>query len=89
MCKLASKMSPLISEGQNKAFHTQGSMAELAYATVSKTAVTFGVRVQIPLLLPPQTIVCKYEYGRSLSYGIYPLAIRACRLWKCNLRQSH
>ena len=30
----------------------QGSMAEQAYAAVSKTAVGNGVRVQPPLLLP-------------------------------------
>ena len=44
-------MFPLIDEGQNKA-HYQGSMAELAYAAVSKTAAGNGVRVQSPLLLP-------------------------------------
>lgn len=40
-------------KGKTKPLY-QGSMAELAYAAVSKTAAGNGVRVRSPLLLPSQ-----------------------------------
>ena len=72
-CKFPPKMSPLISEGQTKSF-ARGSMAEQAYAAVSKTAAGNGVRVQISLLPPSQALACTYQNGRSFFLWHLPLS---------------
>ena len=87
-CKFPYKMFPLIDEGQNKA-HYQGSMAELAYAAVSKTAAGNGVRVRSPLLLPSQAMPAQITMEGAICHVVYPLAICTCWLRQCHLCQSH
>ena len=66
-----------------------GSMAELAYAAVSKTAAGNGLRVRSPLLLPSQAMPAQITMEGAICHGVYPLAICTCWLRQCHLCQSH
>ena len=50
---------------------TYGSMAELAYAAVSKTAAGNGLRVRFPLLLPQQYRILTAEDAVLLCLILY------------------